>query len=204
MASFLHYAGHIISSDDSGRFPKSNLKNVQNAIEDVLNKCQSAKVYGSLAAGADILFAESFVKQGAELHIVLPFDKERFIELSVINSGKQWLEKFNQLLDKASSLTQIYHIDGLNNEANAGFNEELSFALCTEIAIGLGLAQMTMDETNSIQASQLTLWDRQLTNGIAGTYPDMLRMQAAGFESKSINSQQPFDVQSFNFVVQNE
>ena len=33
--------------------------------------------YGSLAAGADILFAEALLARGASLHVVLPFDRRR-------------------------------------------------------------------------------------------------------------------------------
>ena len=60
--------------------------------------------YGSLAAGADILFAEELLRRGAELHVTLPFDTEDFKAVSVAPAGADWLTRFELCLKAATSV----------------------------------------------------------------------------------------------------
>lgn len=191
MNNIFHYCGHIISRDESGRFPRSNESRVQNEIESYLKHLEVDSCYGSLASGADIMFAESLVNKGAELHLILPFEKEHFIDLSVSCSGKQWIDRFRRLVNQATSITKVY--------CGKPKNENLSFALCTEIALGSGLIEAfkNQDERKS-QLQQIALWDQQPTDGIAGTYQDMIRAQIVGLTTSYISSIQP--IKSHDFV----
>ena len=73
--------------------------------------------YGSLAAGADILFAEELLRRGAELHVTLPFDTEDFKAVSVAPAGADWLSRFELCLKAATSVqyssTDRYLGDGI-------------------------------------------------------------------------------------------
>jgi len=61
-------------------------------------------VYGALACGSDIILAETALKMGAEFEAVLPFNTERFIEMSVRIgdppgvTGK-WEKRFRTILE---------------------------------------------------------------------------------------------------------
>jgi CRP-like cAMP-binding protein len=61
-------------------------------------------LYGALAAGSDIILAETALARGVELDIVLPFAVERFVETSVKigdppgHSGK-WEKRFRAILE---------------------------------------------------------------------------------------------------------
>ena len=75
LPTVIHYAGHIISAK-SDRFPASAEPDVATRIRQKLVELDARIAYGSLAAGADILFAEAILERGGELHVVLPFDEE--------------------------------------------------------------------------------------------------------------------------------
>ena len=199
MAKVFHYCGHIISGTESGRFPRSNETKIKSAIELFFKTTTIDTCFGSLAAGADILLAESMVHLGAELHVVLPFDKIAFLEMSVTPSGVSWIDRFNTLLNQAHDVTQIYYCKPED--------EELSFALCTIVATGLSIytaisKTSTGKQIEFTKPRQIAVWDQQQTDGFAGTYPDMVRWQALGFKTDYISSKHPFIIE--NFVTRND
>jgi len=81
------FVGHMIDRPDREvpRFPpEAELEDrVGQAIERELDDLRPAVGYCSAACGADILFAERMLRRGAELHVVLPFDREDFYATSV-------------------------------------------------------------------------------------------------------------------------
>ncbi len=80
------------------------------AIDDVLAEYGIRYLYGALACGADIVVAEAALAAGAELHVVLPFPVEKFIETSVAigNAGPdRWTARFWQCLRKSASLSTL-------------------------------------------------------------------------------------------------
>jgi class 3 adenylate cyclase len=56
---------------------------VATDIAALLDGMRIGAAYGSLASGADILFAEALLRQGVALNVVLPFAADDFIEQSV-------------------------------------------------------------------------------------------------------------------------
>lgn len=187
MTAIYHYCGHIISNDGSGRFPLSNQKPVQQLIDNIFQNKKINSSFGSLASGADIMLANTQLKSGAKLHLVLPFAKDEFLKKSVLSSGNQWLQPFNQLISTASSLTQIY--------CHTEIEENKSYALCSEVAMGLAVLEAYKNNNTNLQ--QMALWDKQQTQSAAGTYPDMLRWHAIGNETNYITTQSPIESHEF-------
>ncbi len=68
-------------------------------------------VYGSLASGADILIAEAALAAGCDLHVVLPFPVERFVETAVAvgDGAERWGERFRICLNRSTSL--VFAVD---------------------------------------------------------------------------------------------
>ncbi len=72
--------------------------------EDLFAAHNVGFVYGALACGADIVLAETALEMGAEFEAVLPFNTERFIDMSVRvgdppgQAGK-WEKRFRAILD---------------------------------------------------------------------------------------------------------
>lgn len=190
MSEIFHYCGHIISDNKFGRFPQSNEKNIQLTIENYFSDKKIKSCYGSLASGADLMLAEAMFKRGARLHVILPFEKKEFVKTSVAPSGYQWEQRFSSIIQQADSITQIFSMKPKD--------ENLSYALCTEIALGLSLLEFHINKNiDTSYPKQVTIWDRQITHSIAGTYPDMQRAQFLKIEIDFIPSQAPFEVTSF-------
>lgn len=101
----LHFLGHIVApAGRPGRFPAEQELEVRQAIAGLLAARDIGFGYGSLAAGADILFAEALLDRGAGLHVVLPFERDEFVDVSVRPSGDEWVERFNHCLSRATTV----------------------------------------------------------------------------------------------------
>src|SRR5262249_33107038 len=61
--------------------------------------------YGSLTSGGEILSAEACLRANVELHVVLPFEKNEFVELMVRAAGSSWVRRFDTCLHQAKSVT---------------------------------------------------------------------------------------------------
>ena len=92
-------------------------------------------VYGSLSAGADILFAEAALAAGCDLHVVLPFPVESFVGTAVAvgDSAERWGERFRACLNRSTSL--VFAVDfpaqkrGLDAHFYRGFRLAAGLAL---------------------------------------------------------------------------
>jgi hypothetical protein len=84
----IHFAGHMIAlPGKAGRFRAEQEDEVKARIAERLQHYDANFLCGSLACGADILFAEAALARKAELHLVLPFAKDDFGRLSVLPGG---------------------------------------------------------------------------------------------------------------------
>lgn len=166
----IHYVGHIISAPGGrGRFPASEEETVKRQIADRIANDDIGFAYGSLAAGADILFAEAVLKYGASLHVVLPFAVEEFIEVSVHPAGSDWVERFHRCFEAAATkrfaTTEQY------------LGDDTLFGYCSQLAMGLALLL-----ANHICApvEQIAVWDGRPPAGSAGTAVDVAVWKRAG------------------------
>lgn len=93
------FTGHMLDAAGrtAPRFPASKEKVVKESIRSAIRTLQAGIGYCSLACGSDILFAEVMAEEGGEVHVVLPFAKEDFINTSVRFAGEGWIERFEKL-----------------------------------------------------------------------------------------------------------
>ena len=141
----LYYAGHIIAAPgEPGRFPAEREGHVRAEIDAYLDANRPSVAYGSLAAGADILFAEACIEKGIELHLILPFNLTDFVEQSVMPSGGDWMHRFNACLDYfeqgAGGIQRVvtYATDG------KFLQDESLFMYGAELAMGLALLRASV------------------------------------------------------------
>jgi hypothetical protein len=165
----VHFCGHRIEERDRPRFAAEAEAAVARRINEVVERSGPGYAYGSLAGGADILWAEALLAAGAELHIVLPFDRAEFIGASVVPSGAGWVERFDRCMAKAASVRFA------TDDAFRG--DEVLFRYCSELAMGLALLRASYLDA---QVCQLTVWDRQPAHGTAGTAIDVATWQRRG------------------------
>ncbi|HEX2827662.1 MAG TPA: adenylate/guanylate cyclase domain-containing protein [Burkholderiales bacterium] len=174
----IHYSGHMIAPEGrAGRFPARAEREVAAGIRAMLDARGVGFAYGALASGADILFAEALLERGAELHVVLPFAQEEFIEISVDPAGPGWRERFEACLARASSVT--YATD------DRYLGHEWIFAYGSFVAMGLAVLRAQFLDTN---VRQIAVWDGVETTGQAGTGFDVRTWRTLVGESDVIPS----------------
>jgi class 3 adenylate cyclase len=172
----LHYSGHMIARPGApGRFPADQERRVQEEIEQRLQAANIGAAFGSLAAGADILFAEALLKRGVSLNVVLPFDRREFIEVSVLPSGPKWVKRYRDCLAGAATVryaTKDHYL-----------GDDQLFAYCSQLAMGIALLRARHLET---EAEQIVVWDGEPPAGLAGTAVDVTNWARSGRPSTRI------------------
>jgi len=145
----IHYLGHIISAPGkSGRFPARAESTVSARIGELLQARGAGFGYGSLAAGAEILFAEALLARGAQLHVVLPFCLEDFVGHWVRPSGEDWVRRFEACLAKAKSVRFATEDEYLGDDTLHVYNNRLA----------MGLAVLTSQHLFA-PLEQIAVWD---------------------------------------------
>ena len=158
-----HFCGHRIAAPGSGgRFPAAQEASVARAIAEELDRRPVGIAYGSLASGADILWAEALLDRGGELHVLLPFAREEFVRTSVAPSGARWVERFERCLSAAATVG--YATD------DAFLGDDVLYRYGTELAMGLALLRARFLDA---EVRQLAVWDGGPALGDAGTAIDV-------------------------------
>ncbi len=151
----VHFCGHRLGGF---RFTASHEREVAQRIEEVVRATRIGYAYGSLASGADILWAEAILAAGGELHVVLPFARDEFVAWSVGPAGVAWVQRFEHCLDAAASVR--YATD------DAFLGDDVLFRYGSELAMGLALLRARYLDAD---VRQLAVWDGGSANGAAGT-----------------------------------
>jgi len=176
--SVIHFAGHMISNnDEQGRFRPNAEECVRKSIVEQISSDDIGFGYGSLASGADILFAEALLASKASLHIVLPFNIDEFIEVSVRPAGENWVERFNYCIEHAAVVTY--------STEDSFLGDTSLFHYASRLAMGLAIEKSRYLQTS---IKQITVWDGELTESVAGTAADIRLWQSQKYPSTSINS----------------
>ena len=172
----INYTGHMIAAVGAhGRFPTSQEDSVANKIAERLEKLRVGFCYGPLASGGDILFAEALLARGAELHVVLPFARDEFIEISVAPAGPAWIARFEVCMQRAASITYATEDRFLGHD--------WVFAYGSYVAMGLAVLRARFLDADVLQ---MAVWDGIETHGIAGTGFDVRTWRNAGRTSEII------------------
>lgn len=166
----VHYLGHIISAPGGrGRFPASEEETVKRQIDEGFAAADIGFAYGSLAAGADILFAEAALAKGVGLNVVLPFAIEEFIEVSVRPAGPGWVERFHRCFEAAATkrfaTTERY------------LGDDNLFGYCSQLAMGLALLRASH---TCAPVEQIGVWDGKSAAGPVGTAVDISLWKRTG------------------------
>lgn len=182
----VHFCGHRIGvSGERSRFPAEEEPRVQAELVAAFDRLGAGIGYGSLAAGADIMAAEALLARGAELHVILPFDREEFVRTSVAPAGRAWVRRFERCLASATSV-----VTAINGEY---LDDPTLFDFCARIAMGDVLVRALQLEA---RVCQVAVWDGITTGQTAGTSVDVARWKAGGHPATLIASGAPATVTS--------
>jgi len=155
------------------------------AIAALLDGMHIGAAYGSLASGADILFAEALLERDVALNVVLPFAADDFIEESVRPAGEDWVARFKACL--AAAKTVRFATEG------AYLGDDQLFAYCSSLA--MGLARLCARHLHA-PLMQLAVWDGAVDeDAIAGTAADMSAWREAGLPVRVVPTGPDADVE---------
>ncbi len=162
----VHFCGHRINT---ARFTTTRERGIAERIDGAVGTLQIGFAYGSLASGADILWAEAILAAGGEVHVVLPFARDEFVAWSVRPAGAGWVTRFDRCLEAAASVR--YATD------DAFLGDDVLFRYGSELAMGLALLRARYLDA---EVRQLTVWDGGTAEGAAGTAIDVATWCSGG------------------------
>lgn len=161
-----HFCGHIFAQDPTAE------ARIAEAARDALAAEQIGWAFGSLAAGADIVIAETCLAAEIELHVVLPFDEDDFVAASVRRGGPGWEARYRRCLAGAARVHRASLMRFVDDDHQYAFGS----------AVAMGLARLRATQVSS-EAVQIAAWDGLAASGVAGTAADVAAWAAAGGRS---------------------
>jgi hypothetical protein len=166
--SVVHFCGHRIGGQEA-RFPPEAEGEVTRQVAELVSANPPGFAYGSLASGADIIWAETLLATDCELHVVLPFARDEFVASSVAPSGPDWVNRFERCL--AAATTVRFATD------DAFLGDDVLFRYASEYAMGLALLRARYLDA---EIRQLAVWDGEPARGAAGTAIDVATWRRSG------------------------
>jgi len=163
-----HYAGHMFAIGEGG-LDETQMARLEVEISEAIQRRDIGFGYGALAAGGDILIAETLLGEGADLHVFLPAQDEAFIEASVRPFGEAWVERFHACKARASSVKYLVEKAGAPTAALAHFGS----------CVAMGLAVMR-GASLSTRAEQLLICDGAASMNPSATARDAAAWKATG------------------------
>ncbi len=156
----LVFTGHMIDAIGRAepRFPAGLVPAVDAAIREHLASLHEPIVYVSGACGGDLLFIEAALDAGAEVNIVLPFDRDDFLRTSVEAGGREWVDRFDRALVRASRVIMA------TEESHLG--DDVLFEYAATLLEGLAVLRATQLETSP---SMLCVMDADAQRRVGGT-----------------------------------
>jgi class 3 adenylate cyclase len=158
-----HFCGSMFLAGDEAE------KRLAASVRDALRAEDIGIAIGALACGADIVIAEQALALGAELHVVFPFDRDDFVEQSVVNGGDAWRERFERCAQAATATYLASRMRYVNDDAQFAFGSRTA----------MGMARLRAAQLNA-ETVQLAVCDEEAASGLAGTAADMATWRAAG------------------------
>ena len=146
------FSGHMIDQEgtDKTRFPSSLVQEVKKKLKDRLTALNGRIGFSSAACGSDILFLETVLELGGEIHVVLPCEKEHFIRESVSFAREHdWVSRFERVIQHASEV-----IIASEHLAERG---EVLYQYANLLLLGLARIRANQLDTDLIP---MAVWDR--------------------------------------------
>src|SRR5437764_11197200 len=144
---------------ETPRFPIELEPLVAKEIRQKIEALKPGFGFSSAACGSDILFLEAMLNYGAEVSVVLPYNRQQFVTDSVdIVPGSNWHRRFDQVLRRAARVitasTERLEIGGV------------SYEFCNEMLLGLASIRCRQLDTDLVP---FAVWNGQTGDGPSGT-----------------------------------
>jgi hypothetical protein len=163
-----YYGPGLVTRAPRGPFDRRRERDFADRVGEYLAHHQIGYAYGSLSAGGDILCAEACLRAGVQLHVILPFCEDEFVETMVRAAGSSWVRRFRACLGGATSVT-FATTDSYQGD-NSLFGYSCGLAMGTAIlhaerldgpALHLSLHTDGWDPDPGGYALNMTMWQAQ-------------------------------------------
>ena len=165
------FTGHMIDTPERHppRFPSIIEGVVKDEIATTLRRINAGFGYSSAACGADILFIEAMLEREAEVHILIPFRKEDFIQTSVAFAGEHWVKRFEYVMSRA---TNVHYA------TEEGYlHDDILFQYTGDLIQGMALFRAGHLEVEPVM---IALMDSAAPSKIGGTVDNVQAWQRQG------------------------
>jgi len=129
--------------EETVRFPQENVSLVQSRIFNWLAGQNVNTLVCSAACGADLLALGAAAELGIRRCIVLPFPREQFRALSVVDRGGDWGARFDAILDEIEDQGKVIVL-GYTPENETAYIQTNHVILELAISTGSRLGQPVM------------------------------------------------------------
>jgi MAP3K TRAFs-binding domain len=173
------FGGHMIDrpSRSIPRFPATAEPTVAREIRARVAGSKPGFGFASAACGSDILFLEAMLEAGAEISVVLPYNRDEFLRDSVdFIPGSNWAARFEHLLARATRV-----IVASRQRLKVG---GISFEYCNQLLLGLARIRARQLDARLIP---LVVWNGQPGDGTGGASDMVKNWQTAGYEPEIID-----------------
>jgi hypothetical protein len=176
------FAGHRpdLPGRRKPRLPAEAIPWLRKRLLEWIRENQIRIVYSSAAAGADLVFLDCARELGLETHIFLPYPKEGFLRRSVEECGPLWVEKFEEALAVADTVTVV--------EDQTPQDDGAALRFCIKL---LTAAASSMASAADWPLKPLAVWDGLPAAGPGGTADSVAFWNSAGLAVKILNPLEP-------------
>ncbi len=190
-ATVLAFTGHLIDAPDGRkpRFPSDLEPAVASVLRRYLAPLHLPIVYTSAACGADLMFIEAALDVGAEVNVVLPFDRADFVRTRVAVGGESWVQRFDDAMARVNRIILATDESYLGDDVLFEHAVWLIEGLCALRASQLQTTPSLLCVLDRGSASQVegmsAAWDRWRNLRSEPTFVDLseLRREASGAEN---------------------
>lgn len=166
------FTGHRI--DEPGRPVKRFAPEQEPAVAEALARRLAeldAKIgFASAASGADILFLESLLKRGGQIHVVLPYHPQRFRADQAAAAGR-WEDRYDRVMGACADVIVV-------SEQTAPSGPAV-FEYANHLLYGWALLQARQLDTALVT---LAVWDGKTGDGPGGTSATVAHWRRLGHD----------------------
>lgn len=186
--SVIVLAGKRIDAADSEtpRFPLEHVDAVKAEIRELFRRVKPQALVCSAANGADLLGLDVARELRIPAYVVLPFDREQFREISVVDRRGEWGPLFDELVDKAEREGRLTVMDSTGDNHDAYLDAVITMLeMAAELSVRAADGQPA---TSPGTVTAVVVWNGESRGSRDVTLYFMSEAQKRGFASDTIST----------------
>lgn len=186
--SVIVLAGKRIDAADSEtpRFPLEHVDAVKAEIRELFQRVKPQALVCSAANGADLLGLDVARELRIPAYVVLPFDREQFREISVVDRRGEWGPLFDELVDKAEREGRLTVMDSTGDNHDAYLDAVIT--MLDKAAELSGRAADGQPASSPGTVTAVVVWNGESRGSRDVTLYFMSEAQKRGFASDTIST----------------